>query len=138
LKLSFRGGGASRTPAAWRSSRLEGPPRADRRALPKVVVIPAGVLLHHALAFEGDRARHDVVEKRPVVTDQEDRSRVVGQELFEEFERLRVEIVGRLVQDEHVRGSGEQSARRSRFRSPPDRTPTPVSPGRPEKRKSCR
>ena len=42
------------------------------------------------------------------MADQEDRPLVVDQQAFEQFQRLDVEVVGRLVEDQHVRRLGEQ------------------------------
>src|SRR5262245_51896709 len=62
-----------------------------------------------AVAFERDHLRHDVIEKGAVVTDEEERAAVFLEQRFEQLERLDVEIVGRLVQHQHIRGPGEQA-----------------------------
>ena len=50
-----------------------------------------------------------VVEKAPVVADQEDRAVVIGQQLFEQFQRLDVQVIGRLVEHQYVGRAGKQA-----------------------------
>ena len=70
--------------------------------------VAAGVLFPDTVAFGGKRLRDDVVEEGAVVRDEEDGAGVVLQRRFEELERLDVEVVGRLVEHEHVGGLGEE------------------------------
>ena len=60
-------------------------------------------------AFRGDGLRHDVVEKRAIVADQQQGAGVVDQHRFEQLERIDVEIVGGFVEHQHVRRPGKQS-----------------------------
>ena len=71
-------------------------------------LVAADVLLHSALAFEGERAGDDVVDERAIVADEQERARPVDQHRLEQLERLDVEIVGRLVEHQHVRRPREQ------------------------------
>ena len=66
------------------------------------VVITSRVFTEAALAFEHQRAGDDIVEKRSIVADEQQGSLVVGQQLFQKLERLDVEIVGRLIENQHV------------------------------------
>ena len=52
--------------------------------------------------------RHDVVEKRAVVADEQQRAGPLDELRLEQLERLEIEIVGRLVEHEHVRRPREQ------------------------------
>ena len=67
-----------------------------------------------AAAIEFDDARGQPLEKRAVVGDEEDRAGVLGQERLEPLDGLDVEVVGGLVEQQHVRGrhqcAGEQHA----------------------------
>ena len=78
-------------------------------ALPQPVGVAADVLLHASLAFEDKRARHHVIDERAVVADQQQGARPVDQQRLEQLERLDVEIVGRLVEDQEIRRPCEQS-----------------------------
>ena len=78
------------------------------RTLAQPVFVAADVLGHPAVAFERQRARDDVVEKHPVVADQQQRARPLDELRLEQFERLEVEIVGRLVEHQHVGRPREQ------------------------------
>ena len=42
------------------------------------------------------------------MTDHEDRAAVFQEPVFEEFERLRIEVVGRLIQDQDIGGEDEE------------------------------
>jgi hypothetical protein len=57
---------------------------------------------------EGQRARHDILKEPAVVADHEQRPGKRRQRGLDEFERLDVEVVRRLVQDQHVRRAGRQ------------------------------
>jgi hypothetical protein len=72
------------------------------------------------------------------VGDEEDGAGVVLQRLFEQLEGLDVEVVGRLVEHEDVRGREKSRARSSRFRSPPESMRTGELARRGGKRKSPR
>ncbi len=70
--------------------------------MPKPILIPAHVFLPAAIALEGDRAGDHVVEEPAVVADQQQRPRPLEQLFFEQLQRFEVEIVGRLVENEHI------------------------------------
>jgi hypothetical protein len=46
--------------------------------------------------------RDDVVQEGTVVAHDEERAAVVHQQLFQQFKRFQVEVVGRFVHHEHV------------------------------------
>ena len=50
---------------------------------------------------------HDVVEKFAVVAHQEERPRVFLQQRFQQLQRFDIQVVGRLVQHQHVGGPAE-------------------------------
>ena len=58
-----------------------------------------------AAAFECDHLRHHVVEESAIVADEKERAVVILEEVFQELERLDVEIVRRFVEHEHVGGT---------------------------------
>jgi hypothetical protein len=76
--------------------------------LPAPVLVAADVFFDRAVAREDPGAGDDVVEKRRVVADQQHGPLEVDQQLFEQFQRLAVQIVGRLVEDQEVGGLGEE------------------------------
>ena len=86
-----------------------------RRPLPEPVGVATHILANHVrgppwprlLGFEGEQARGDVVEKGTVVADHDHGPRVLHQPLLEQFERLGVEVVRRLVEHDQVGGFGE-------------------------------
>ena len=57
----------------------------------------------------GNDAGDHVVQKRPVVAHEEDGARVVLQQLFQQFQRVDVQIVGRFVQHQHVGRAGKEA-----------------------------
>jgi hypothetical protein len=67
----------------------------------------AGVLDPAAVALAGDNRRHHAVEEIAVVGDQQHRAGVIGQLLLQQVERLQIEIVGRLVENQQVGRAGE-------------------------------
>jgi hypothetical protein len=88
---------------------LPGIRRRIGRALAQPVLVAADVFLNSSVALERERARDDVVEKRAIVTDEEQRSRPLDELFFEQFERLEIEIVGRLVENQDVGRPGQQA-----------------------------
>ena len=82
--------------------------RRDRLPLPHPVRVAADVFADAPAALEHERARDDVVEKRAVVADDEQRAGELEQQLLEQVERLDVEIVRRLVEHEQVERAREQ------------------------------
>src|SRR5262249_62286529 len=92
--------GPSRLDASgWAGGRCR---RNRHGALGNPVAIAADVLPPSAVALAHERLGHDVIEKRAVVGNQEKRPGVGLQSLFENLERLDIEIVGRLVEDQEV------------------------------------
>ena len=77
-------------------------------ALPQPILVAADVLLHPPISFEDERARHDVIDEGAIVADEQQRARPVDEVRLEQLERFDVEIVGRLVEDEHVRRPRQQ------------------------------
>src|SRR6185369_13523390 len=76
---------------------------------------PAGVvaLVRDALsAIELEDPPGDVVEEVPVVRDRNDGSRIVGEEALEPSDRLGVEMVGRLVEQQQVWRREQQARKR--------------------------
>ena len=76
--------------------------------LSQVIVVAAVVLLDLSVRLDRQRAGDDVVQERPVVADQEHRPLVLDQERLQQLERLDVQVVGRLVQNQQVRRLGEE------------------------------
>ena len=92
-----------------RGGTVRAPPARDRwRPLAQPILVAAEVLLHPAVSFEHQRAGHDVVEKRAVVADQQQRARPLDELRFEQLQRFEVEVVGRFVQHEQVGRPREQ------------------------------
>ena len=65
-------------------------------------------MLELAAFLEDDHAGNDVVEKLAVVADDDERAGVLGQLRLQDLERLHVEVVGRFVEHQQVRGPREQ------------------------------
>ena len=59
--------------------------------------------------FSSEGLSNDVVEKRAVVAHEQERPRPLDELRLEQLQRLEVEIVGGLVEDQQVRGPGEQA-----------------------------
>ena len=78
--------------------------------LPRLVgVVGAGIAAQHA-AIELDDAGRDRVEEGAVVGDHHDAALEADQQLLEPGDRVEVEVVGRLVEEQHV-GHGDERAR---------------------------
>src|SRR6266545_5347250 len=58
-----------------------------------------------AVAFEGEHVRGDAIEKPAVVADHHGAAGIVEERLFERAQRVDVEVVGRLVEQQQVRAS---------------------------------
>ena len=69
-------------------------------------------VLGGAAVVELDHAVGDLVDEVAVVADQHDRAGVLRQEALEPLHRCEVEVVGRLVQQQHVRVLEQQSRQR--------------------------
>ena len=63
-------------------------------------------------AIELEDPLRDVVEEVPIVGDRDDRARVLLEEAFEPVDRLGVEVVGRLVEEQQVGVAEEQPGER--------------------------
>src|SRR5688500_18562528 len=61
-----------------------------------------------ALALEREHMRRDAVEKPTIVADDDDASRKLKQGLLERAQRIDVEIVRRLVEQQHVAAVAKQ------------------------------
>jgi hypothetical protein len=72
------------------------------------IAIPARVTLDRTVSLEREHARDDGIEKVPVVTHGDQRAAVLGKSIFERLECFDVEVVGRLVEDEEVRGTRKE------------------------------
>ena len=70
--------------------------------------------------------------------DQQHGAGIFGQRLFQQLQRIDVEVIGGFIQDQQVRGAREQRASSSRLRSPPESMRTGDCARRGENRKSCR
>src|SRR5207237_8721001 len=66
----------------------------------QVIVIPTNVLDHSTVPFERQRAGDAAVEEHPVVADEQHGAIEVADQLFEQLQRLDVEIVRRLIEHE--------------------------------------
>jgi len=66
--------------------------------------IAAGIFGPAAVAFRHDHAGHQAVEEIAIMADQDHRTRIIADNVFENVERLHVEIVGRLVEHQQIRG----------------------------------
>src|SRR5438477_8786079 len=102
------------------------PSGSNERAIPDAVRAPVGAdcLAHEflirlvvaleppdtAIAFEDEQVRGDPVEEPAVVTDDHDAPGEVEQRLLERAERVHVEIVRRLVEEQHVDAGAEALA----------------------------
>src|SRR5208337_1649260 len=77
-------------------------------ALAEIIVVATFILLHLPVVLDDQRAGDHVVEEGAVVADEQHGSLVVHQQRLEQFQRLDIQVIGRLVHDQHVRGPGEQ------------------------------
>ncbi len=110
---------SERTPAS--APCLLAPVRQLRAAaLRQHVRIAAGIFGPAAAAVRGDDAGDGAVEEIAVVAGQQHRAGITPHQFLQQVERLHVEIVGRLVQHQQVRGAASTRARISRARSPPE------------------
>ena len=86
----------------------EAPERVRRSA--SQAAIPPGRRPASAAAVHHDHVGDRALEEGPVVADHHERARPVVEEVLERPQRVEVEVVGRLVEQEHVRlgGQGEE------------------------------
>src|SRR5690606_32553738 len=78
-------------------------------ALSKHVRIAAGIFKPDAVAFGCDGAGDSPIEEITIVADQDYGCWEIFHQFLQEIERLHVEVVGGLVENEQVCGAGEQS-----------------------------
>ncbi len=88
-----------------RLSAIDGAGRGGSAALREHIVIAAHIF--RPLTFRAGRVgrndrRHRPVEKATVMADDEEGPLIVGDEFFQQIERFKVEIIGRLVEHEEV------------------------------------
>ena len=81
--------------------------RCRHAPLPHPVGVATDVFLH-PLGFEHKRACDHIVEKLSVVADHEQRAGILHEPLLEQFDGLGIEIVGGLVEHDHVGWLGKQ------------------------------
>src|SRR5438093_12241082 len=97
---------------------------ARQRAVLDAVRLPVGAVLlahllfvrlvvalepaHATVALEDEQVCRDAVEEPAVVADNDDASREIEQRFFERAQRVDVEIVRRLVEEQHVAARLEQ------------------------------
>src|SRR5690242_8786323 len=82
--------------------------RGQRRTLTQPVFIAADEFSDPAAALEYQSARDDVVDEASIVAHEKQRPWPFNQKRFEQLEHLDVEIVGGLVEYEHVRRFREE------------------------------
>jgi hypothetical protein len=78
-------------------------------ALRQPVVHATFVFAPAAIAFVGNGAGDHVVHEGAVVADQKHGAVVVLQQLFEQLQRVNIQVVGGLVEHQHVGGAGKQA-----------------------------
>src|SRR5437773_858891 len=102
-------------PSAYAATVL----RTSKRPIPNAMRLPVGALLlthellvgvvvalepaHAAVALEDEEMRRDAVEEPAVVADHHDAAREVEKRFLQRAQRVDVEIVRRLVEQQHVR-----------------------------------
>src|SRR5690606_19582083 len=89
------------------AAALPGPRRAALLTHPLVLGPPALVGAQPP-GLDRDRPRADRVEQRAVVRDEQHRALERPQRVLERLAALEVEVVGRLVEDQHVRPAGDE------------------------------
>lgn len=80
-------------------------------------------------SFKGDRAGDHPIDKIPVMADQKQSPFVVSEHLLQQIEGLNVEIVGRLIEDQHIRFVGEESGEEQPVSFPTGENPDRRPPG---------
>ena len=78
-------------------------------------------------AIQFDDARGDVIEKTPVVGDEQHRTDKIVQQPFQPFDGGEIQMVGRLVEEQHIRLGHQCLRQRHALRCPPDSSPTRLS-----------
>ena len=78
-------------------------------ALDQPVLHAAFELAPAGIALKGDGAGDHVVQKSTVVADQKHRSVIVLQQVFEQFQRVDVEVIRRLVEHQHISRTRKQA-----------------------------
>src|SRR6185295_3441264 len=98
----------TRVPAVGRTRLRRRVDDGERAMALEPIAVAARVAAYFAVILEHERARDDRIEEIAVVADDEQRAVVFGQTLFERFQRLDVEVVGRLVEHEQIRRPREE------------------------------
>src|SRR3954451_25233720 len=109
LRRRGPGSGGRSGPRQRRGRRLAA--RLALLAQPRVLR-PAAEIRVQPVVLDRDRARADRVEQRAVVRDEQQRALERAQRILERLARLEVEVVRRLVEDEHVRARGDEDRER--------------------------
>ena len=78
-------------------------------ALDQPVLHAAFKLAPARIALKGDGAGDHVIQKGAVVADQKHGSVVVLQQVFEQLQRVDVQVVGRLVEHQHIGRTRKQA-----------------------------
>src|SRR5262249_1235486 len=104
-RLTRRGG-------TWRNfpvtARFAGFARGTRwRTLTQPVGVASDILGHVATTLEHHRAGDDVVEEHAIMAHEQQRPRPLNQLRLEQLQRVKVEIVGRFVEDQNIRRARE-------------------------------
>src|SRR5262249_46347637 len=96
--------GASRTPLPrWCGACDIGTALCQHVAVAARVFDPASAALWNSHAVD------DAIEKIAIMADQQNSAGVVGEHLLQHVEGFKVEIVGRLVEDEHIGGPRQRA-----------------------------
>ena len=78
-------------------------------ALAQPVGISANVLAHTTLALKHQAAGDHVIQERPVVADDQHGAVKAGQHILQQFQGFHIQVVGRLVEHQHVRRFAEKT-----------------------------
>ena len=106
------GAGASALSRGAFASFVDGPRRHAFAALRHHVGVAARIDVPAPAAFRDDHGRHGAVEEVAIVRDEQHGARIVVDHLFQQVERFEIEIVGRLVEHQQVRGFRERARKR--------------------------
>ena len=105
---------------------LESGARQIGAALRQHIAVAAGIFVPASVALRHDHAADQAIEKIAIVADEQHRAGIIGQHVLEHVQRLHVEIVGRLVENQEIRRLDSACASIRRPRSPPDSLPSGV------------
>ena len=68
----------------------------------------------YAISLEGDDLGNHVVEKFPVMAYEEQSAGIVLQHYLKQFQCFDIQIIGGLIQNQHVGGTGKQARQQQR------------------------